>query len=252
MRTITPTTPTVIDHLFGPLATPVPGPVEASSAAGLVVAPRISREPGEGQWCFTGEWQVVHAASGHVVAWLIDAGLGHAREAADILGRGRTDWTQPAELLRTDPLALDAVESLREQTTPAILEHRPVLLHDTSWRQIPPPWSVAMVDTAGDFFDGSCCWTYAQAERLALQLGNLYVGDTDESFDLTISRLSDPFWELHCARRGCDEVLCDDFPEISPHREEVASSAESDNWRQLDNRRWLCTACSRLFWSVTN
>lgn len=246
METVFPNAPTVVTRRHDRSPVSVPSLVEQSSTAGLAVAPCIRRDWETGQWYFTGEWQVVHTDSGYPVAQLIGASLGHARETARLLARGGTDWTYPLEILRHDPLALDTVASLREQMTEAISEHRPVLLHVTSWRHTPPQWLVDVVDANGEFIQGFCCRTYAQAEDTVLEIGDLWA--EDEDFDVTVSRPDTPFWELHCSRHGCSEI----YPLTSPEREELADVADVDGWRRIDVRRWLCPTCSSLFRSVTN
>ncbi|MFI0470939.1 hypothetical protein ACH347_43345 [Saccharopolyspora sp. 5N102] len=231
----------------------VPGIAEPTPTPGLVVTPHIEPDYRTEQWRFTGEW-CVRAASGVLVLACQGAGLGHAREAAELLARGSVDWTRPAEVLSAAPLALDAQRTVSRQVEAAIREDRPVLLHTTSWRQVPPPWLVDITHADGEWIESYDCPDYDSAERLAIELGRelgLLAGVCKE---ITISRLPEPLWELHCARRGCDSVLLNDeyeVPEQTSVRHDLAAAAEDQHWRQIDARRWLCTTCNPLFWAAT-
>ncbi|MEV0698608.1 hypothetical protein AB0I53_11925 [Saccharopolyspora sp. NPDC050389] len=244
--------PTLIEYAFGSRRAPrsVPGIAESTPVPGLVVAPHIKSDFRTGQWRFTGEWSVRHAYSGVLVLGCPGAGLGHAREAAELLARSFVNWTRPAELLWADPFGREVQCETRRQVEAAISEDRPVLLHTTSWRQVPPPWLVDITDTDGEWIESYYCPGYDSAERLAIELGRelgLLAGVRKE---ITISRLTDPLWELHCARRGCDSVLLNDeyeVPEQTSVRHDLAAAAEDQHWRQLDARRLLCATCNFLF-----
>ncbi|MEU6264855.1 hypothetical protein [Saccharopolyspora shandongensis] len=247
--------PTLIEYAFGPRRAPrsVPGIAEPTPTPGLVVTPHIKSDYPTGQLRFTGEW-CVRAASGLLVLACRGAGLGHAREAAELLARGGVDWTRPAEVLSAAPLALDVQRETRRQVEAAIREDRPVLLHPTSWRQVPPPWLVDITGDDGEWIESYCSPSYDSAEGLAIELGRelgLLAGVCKE---ITVSRLTEPLWELHCARRGCDSVLLDDeyeVPEQTAVRHDLTAAAEDQRWRQLDARRLLCHACNFLFRATT-
>ncbi|MEV6234936.1 hypothetical protein AB0L88_44425 [Saccharopolyspora shandongensis] len=255
MHTPTTTIPET-QYAFGPRRAPrsVPGIAETTPIPGLVVTPHIEPDYHTGQWRFTGGWCVRHATSGVPVLACRGAGLGHAREAVELLARGWVNWTRPAGVLFADPLALDVQRETFRQVRAAIREDRPVLLHTTSWRQVPPPWLVDITDADGEWIESYYCPSYDSAERLTVELGRdlgLLAGVCKE---ITISRLLDPLWELHCARRGCDAVLLNDeyeVPEQTAVRHDLAAAAEDQHWRQLDARRLLCHACNPLFRAAT-
>ncbi|MER5391906.1 hypothetical protein [Saccharopolyspora sp. NPDC002686] len=246
--------PTVIHQPVGPRSArqQVPTVVEPTPVAGLGVAPRFCGGWVAPRWAFTGEWVLLHLDSGIAAVNVDGAGIGHAREAAELLGVGSVDWTYPAEILTGDPLALDVLRVVGDWVRDAVRENRPVRLHASSWQQIPPPWSVDVLDSRGKVFDSYFCFTYGEAEQFTVELGidfdlDLSAGSCE---DITISRLVDPFWELRCARRGCTAVLLDDeygIPDRSPNRRALAAIAADESWRQLDERRWLCPACNAQF-----
>ncbi|SDY63488.1 hypothetical protein SAMN05216215_103161 [Saccharopolyspora shandongensis] len=256
MHTPTTTTITETEYAFGPRRAPrsVHGIAEPTPIPGLVVTPQIEPDYRTGQWRFTGGWCVRHATSGVLVLACRGAGLGHAREAVELLARGWVNWTRPAEVLSADPLALDVQRETSRHVGAAIREDRPVLLHTTSWRQVPPPWLVDITHADGEWIESYYCPSYDSAERLTIELGRdlgLLAGVRKE---VTISRLPDPLWELHCARRGCDSVLLDDEyeePEHDADRQVLVTVAEGQRWRQLDARRLLCRTCNPLFRGAT-
>lgn len=242
--------PLVLEQNFASLDRPrlVPGIVEATVTDGLAIAPRLERVGETGRWAFTSEWVLVHMASHMNLMHIPGMSLGHARELAQLLGECGIDWTQPADTLfgpELGPKTREVLSRAFHLTMAAVKQHRPVLLSESSWRLLPPPWVVDVLDRDGRVRFTDTSETYTGAERLAVEFGENLDSDGEE---VRIRRSADPVWELRCARRDCGHPLsdCTQLPRHCVDRQELIVEATREYWQALDDRRWLCPTCDRL------
>lgn len=244
--------PAVVEHHTSDGA--FTGAVEETAVPGLVVSPRLRRQPFTDQWSFTGGWAVVHASSGYLIAGL-DTGLGQAREAAELFGELGIDWTRSGEDVRANDSIGERVREVVDEVRQAVEEGRPVRTKATSWRPCPPGWEIVLRDSHGDEVTAFTEFTYADAEDNALELGNAH-GLHDPSLrrsevaDITVQRAQDNGWELTCAQRDCLEALGNAAyggPIRFDNRDLAAEMATAEGWRRIDHLRWLCPDCHPLY-----
>lgn len=209
---------------------------EQSRTPGLVVAPRMQQDI-TGAWSFSGAWCVLHQPSGLVVGHARNAGLGHARDLAHLLGELPIDWTQPDSTLR-DRAVWSAAQEPIERTLLAINQARPARLLNSSWREIPPPYWVGQEPGMTDFVFR----TWSEAAEFALTEGHL-----PDWEGAVIGREPAPMWDLICAALDCQTQPLDGDVGWMFHRRELGEAARDEGWRRLDEQRWLCERCSALF-----
>jgi len=213
--------------------------VELTRTPGLVVAPRFTRDV-TGAWTFTGAWQVAHARSGMAVSAAFTAGLGHARDAAALLGELELDWTRPCDELRlTEPEVRRALIAQHARLRAAVGDERPVYLTSSSFRQTPPLYLVYDADAGPGWSDAEVAvesWNAAADHLEAIDWP-----------DAVIVRDEQPWWLMHCATKACQQPLHDDGPAWEPMRHLLTDTAAELGWRRLDQRRWLCARCSHDF-----
>lgn len=226
---------------------------EPVGETGLAVTPRLSKHAG--QWRFTGSWWVVHLGSGLGMMHAPGAGLGHARDAAELLAESDIDWTRPAEELRAHPQVRAVHLSVSDRVSDAVADNRPVLLRESSFHRIPPLYDVEVIDRDYTLVDdlSAGCRTYVEAEEVALDIGcELGLDGPSPHFaavDVRITRRGEPDWTMRCAHRGCDTSVLTEHGDIAiiPTPGLLAEFAASDQWRRLDQHRWLCDECAVLF-----
>ncbi|TDD01283.1 hypothetical protein E1181_25600 [Saccharopolyspora terrae] len=234
----------------------VVGIVEPTPVPGLAVAPRLRRDIVTGQWRFTGQWGLVHVASGcQVFSGVTGGAPGHVRDAAVILGEYGIDWTLPAAELRDQYGVRETVRAVACELERAVEDGRPVCPKVSSWRRCTPAWQVVLRDAEGNEVEAYADVTYADAEDVAVELGVAH-GLHDPSqrrgavVDITVQRGVDSEWELACAHRDCPEVLAY-FDPVGPvrlaNRALLEEMATADEWRRIDERRWLCPDCHPLY-----
>ncbi|GAA4828324.1 hypothetical protein GCM10025787_03360 [Saccharopolyspora rosea] len=243
--------PTVVERTFGPRKAPQVAPVlvEDTPVPGLVIAPVVRRALLSDGWRFSGEWTVLHAASGLSALGAVGA-LGHMREAAALLNRPGLDWTRPTSELTASPGVKELLTGLSARVRAAVAESRPAQLRDTSWQVRPPLWVVTLLDSDGKVVETGACRTYTDAESEAVSYGRALDRTAHADWKVEISRGIDPEWELSCAWRPCGDALTDPesgFPFRHPDRAGLVADALEQGWRQLDQRRVLCPVCSDLF-----
>ena len=219
-------------------------PGEPTPAPGLVIVPAYMRTTA----AWTGTWTVTHAASGRWVC-ACDVSLAYARETAARLASVDVDWTQPAEKLRTDPVARDATRTVLEEVWTAREDGRPLWWARPSWRELPALYRI----TGDPDFAGVVFRSWAEVLRWA----DTAADDAWSCPNLRarIVRDSSPAWELVCAAPLCGEdsgrrpavvVGFDedgtDFPYASPDRAQLAQAAREQGWRSF-GAHWLCPDC---------
>lgn len=234
----------------------VVGIVEPTSVPGLAVAPRLRRDIVTGQWLFTGQWGLIHVESGcQLFIGVTGCALGFVRDAAVILGKYGIDWTLSAAELRAQDGVRETVRAVGDEVDLAVQEGRPVCPKASSWRRCAPAWQVVLHDAQGDEIEAYADVTYVDAEDGAVELGNAH-GLHDPSqrrgvvVDITVQRGVDSEWELTCAHPDCPEVLAyhdPSGPVRLANRAHLAEMAAADEWRRIDERRWLCPACHPLY-----
>lgn len=227
---------------------------EPVGETGLAVTPRLSKHAG--QWRFTGSWWVVHLGSGLGVIHAPGAGLGHARDAAELLAESGIDWTRPAAELRTHPQVKAVHLSVSDRVSEAVRENRPVLLRDSSFRRVPPLYEVEVLDRDNTVVDdlSAGCLTYGEAEDVALDIGfelGLHSPGPYRraAVDVRITRRTEPEWTMRCAHHGCDTAVLTEHGDIAIVATPglLTEFAAGDQWRRLDQHRWLCDECAVLF-----
>ncbi|KAA5829554.1 hypothetical protein F1721_24880 [Saccharopolyspora hirsuta] len=221
--------------------------VETTPVAGLVIGPAARFDDELGQWGFTGTWNLLHAGSGLVVLSLPGIGLARLREVAVLLGQTGIDWTRSQPELATEDVRL-ARHQVARRAQAAAEQGCPLRLEETSWRQVPPSWAVTVLDGQGQVEDSYTTETSDAADELALLLGDELGLDETSTGDITVGRLTELEWQLHCARTGCGTALTgDDYLLSTPDRSWLIDLAQDEQWRQLDDRRWLCWSCNPQF-----
>ncbi|WP_433868452.1 hypothetical protein [Saccharopolyspora sp. CA-218241] len=218
---------------------------------GLGISPQLRKDLADGAWRFTGGWNLVHTGSGRCVLPLFTpVNLGPLREAAALLAH--FDWTLPAEVLRATPGLQEEAYALGTRVTAAAAYGCPLNTTETSWMVQPPSWHVTLTDLTGEPVGGVFCSNYGDAEATAVELGS-YEGLGGAFADITISRENDHEWRLRCCRYDCGVVLESDegVAQVSTaDRDQLVVYAADLGWRQLDDRRLLCPACSTAYQSL--
>lgn len=214
---------------------------EASAIPGLAIVPCLNGGwPSPAQ--FTGGWEVRHVASGFA-ATRHDLGLGHARDAAALLGELDVDWTQPREVAEAVVEASrDRVYDIFDQIEDATEQARPARMH-SSWEQLECGWFI--YDTTAEDVVAGCFDDVADAEKELRYLTRI-----GQHAGCVIRREDREPWALRCAWVDCRGPLGADERLSHPDPAGVTEFAEGDGWRRLDAQHWLCPHCSYLFASI--
>lgn len=214
-------------------------PAEASSTAGLAIAPCLARCGTRLQ--FTGAWELRHVASGRRVVRCRRMGLGQARDAAGMLGELDVDWTQPRETV-VEACPILPRNDIFRQVEQASKEERPARMH-SSWQQLNRGWF--LYDTDGDDVVAGCFDDVADAEKELR-----YLTSIGQSADCVIRREDREPWSLRCTWVDCPEPLGGDERLSHPDPAGVVEFADGDGWRQVTAEHWLCPTCSHLFTTI--
>ncbi|WP_103338747.1 hypothetical protein [Amycolatopsis sp. CA-126428] len=208
---------------------------EATEVPGLLLSPHVAGDPLR----YTGDWRLVHAASGLSVCPAVP--IAYAREVAQWYARAGIDWNRPGRVIADDPAAQRVFLALITDLEDARYEHRPLVYARTSWVHWPPLWRIWRSGTP----DPDGFYTYADAAAPAESAGR---GDGDAQIRRDTSS---PGWALQCAAPGC----CDgyawfidgwdgDSEPVIGERSGIERDARDVGWRDHDRHHWICSRCA--------
>ncbi|GGM34726.1 hypothetical protein GCM10012275_02520 [Longimycelium tulufanense] len=218
---------------------------EPTSSPGLFIVP----DPGSDGVTWTGNFCVVHSASGHTA--VRPTALAYAREVAEQLAESGVDWTRPLKELHTRDEAKDAYLRVMLALDAAEDTGTPLRWARLSWRQHPPLYRIL-----GDrYYDDVVFRGWPELVDWLDQLVEDYWSPSPTP-TARVVRDTNPAWQLVCAAPLCGHRRRepaavhfttedgDEFEGITSERHELVEAAAYEGWRDVDGEHWMCPHCS--------